>query len=44
MLKETKEAQMGLRKGTPVGDQKDLSKYPKSTLPKIKPKKTRRAK
>ena len=42
MLKETKEMEMGLKRGTPVGDQKDLSKYPKSSLPKIKPKKTRR--
>ena len=43
MLKEEKLKSVGIRpKGKPIGDQKDLSKYPKSTLPKIKPKPTRR--
>jgi len=45
MLKESKEQEAGLRpRGMPLGEQKDLSKYPKSTLPKIKPKKARRGK
>ena len=42
MLKETKEKEMGIKRGTPIGEQKNLDKYPKSTLPKIKPKKSRR--
>ena len=42
MLKETKEKEYGVKRGLAVGDQKDLSKYTKSSLPKIKPKKTRR--
>jgi len=44
MLKDQKEIEHGLKRpGTPIGDQKDLSKYPKPTLPKIKPKRTRRS-
>jgi len=43
MLKEEKLKSVGIRpKGKPIGDQKDLSKYPKPTLPKIKPKPVRR--
>ena len=43
MLKEEKLKSVGIRpKGKPIGDQKDLSKYPKSTLPKIKPKPVRK--
>jgi len=43
MLKDSKEQEMGLKpRGMPLGDQKNMSKYPKPTLPKIKPQKTRR--
>jgi len=48
MLKETKEQEMGLKpKGMPIGDQKDLSKYPKGKKlpipqPPKPPKKSRR--
>ena len=44
MLKENKEKEMGLKpRGMPLGDQKDLSKFPKGKkLPIPQPKKTRR--
>jgi hypothetical protein len=44
MLKENKEQEMGLKpRGMPLGDQADLSKYPKGKkLPIPQPKKTRR--
>jgi hypothetical protein len=45
MLKEMKDQEAGLRpRGKPLGEQTDLSKYPKGKpLPKIKPRKTRRS-
>jgi len=44
MLKETKEQEAGLKpRGMPLGDQADLSKFPKGKkLPVPQPKKTRR--
>ena len=45
MLKDEKLKSVGIRnqpKGKPIGDHVDLSKFPKSTLAKIKPKKSRR--
>jgi len=47
MLKDEKLKSVGIRnqpKGKPIGDHVDLSEFPKSSLPKIKPKKSRRGK